>query len=141
MGDEGILVGVVDLDGNPFHVLDALGQEIQRAAKGRVVALHIGDLDDALGALGRRGDGVAAGERERQRLLAHDMQPGFERGHRERGMERIGGRDHHGIQLGRQQPLHVGIEFLDAIARANGLAHRGRGIGQCHEGEALALFP
>jgi hypothetical protein len=69
------------------------------------------------------------------------MQPGFEGGHRQRGMERIRGGDHHGVQLCRQQPLHVGIEFLDAIASADSLAHRGRGIGQGDKSEALALFP
>ena len=112
MRDEGLEVRIVDLDRDQLHVLDARGQQFQRAAVGGIVPLHVGDLQHLAGAVARRRDPVAAGERQGQRLLAQHMQAGFERRDREIGMEGIGRRDHHGVEIARQQALDVGMHVL-----------------------------
>ena len=49
MRDERLVVRIVDLDRDKLHVLDPLREQIERAPVGRVIALHVGDLDDAAG--------------------------------------------------------------------------------------------
>ena len=63
MGDEGLVIGIVDLDGDQLHVLDAVRQKLERPAEGGVVALHIGDLEHAPRPVARRGDPVAGRRR------------------------------------------------------------------------------
>ena len=59
MVHERLVVRVIHLDRDKPDVLDARREKLQRAAVGRVVALHVGDLQDATGAVSRRGDAVA----------------------------------------------------------------------------------
>ncbi len=141
MGDEGILIGIIDLDGDQPDVLDPLGKERERPPIGRVVALHIGDLDDAAAAVAGCRDGIATGDGQRQRLLAQHVQSGIERGHRQLGMERVGRGDHHRVQPGDQHLAQSGVERRDAVAGADGGADRGRSIGQSGEFEAVAIVP
>ena len=138
---ERLVIGIVDLDGDQLHLLDARGQQLEGALVGGIVPLHVGDLDDAAGAIAGGGDAVAAGHGERQRLLAHHVQPGLERRHRQLRMERIGRCDDERIELAGQQPRDIGVHLGKAIALLEGRAHRRRRVGQRHEGEAFALFP
>jgi len=141
MGDEGLVIGVVDLDGDQLHLFDAVRQKLQRPAEGGVVALHIGDLEHAAGAVPRGGDPVTGLHGERQRLLAHHMEPSLQPRDGKRRVEGIGGGDHQSVELGGQQPLDILMQRFEAVARAHRRAHGRRGIGQGDEGEALPLFP
>ncbi len=116
MRHERLVVGVVDLDGDQLHVVDARREQVERAPVGRIVALHVGDLNDAPGAIARGRDPVAAGHRKRERLLAHDVQTGLERGHCQLRMERIGRCDDERIEVAAQQALDVGVQLLEAVA-------------------------
>ena len=87
--------------------------------------LHVGDLQHLAGAVARRRDPVAAGERQGQRLLAQHMQPGFERGDRKIGMEGIGRGDDHRIETAAEQALDVGCTCCETVTLPQRLAHRG----------------
>ena len=66
MGDEGILIRIVDLDGDQPGVLDPLeGARAPADRPGR--GAHIGDLDDTAAAVAGCRDGIAAGDGQRQR--------------------------------------------------------------------------
>ena len=141
MGDEGLVIGIVDLDGDQLHLLDAVRQKLERPAEGGVVALHIGDLEHAARPVARRGDPVAGRRGERQRLLAHHMEARLQPRDGKRRVEGIRCGDHQGVELGGQQPLDILMQRFQTVARAHGRAHRGRGIGQRDKGKPLALLP
>ena len=141
MRGEGLEVRIVDLDRDQLHVRDARRQQFQRALVGGIVPLHVGDLQHLAGAVARRRDPIAAGERQSQRLLAQHVQAGFQRRDREVRVERIRRRDHHRVETAPEQALDVGMDMLEAIAVAQRRAHRGRRIRQRDELEPLALLP
>ena len=137
----GRVAGVAYLDREVLHIARALGQELEQAQVGRVVALHRPDLEHAPGRVARGGDAVALGERERERLLAEHVQAGLERLAGDLGVERIGRGDDDRIEAEAEQVVERGVLLRDAVALADGGAHGGRRIGDGREVEELGLVP
>ena len=134
-------VRIVDLDRHVGDVCHGRRQQFEQAQVGRVVALHRADLDDAAGTRRGVGDVVAIVDRERQRLLAEDVQAGSEPGQRDVAVEGVGGRADQRVQPQREQRLDRVVQLGDAVALAERGADGRGGVGECDELEALALLP
>ena len=141
MRHERALVGIAHLDREVAHVRRALGQQLEQAQEGRVVALHRADLQDAPRGVARGGDAIALLERERQRLLAEHVQAGLQALAGDVGVKRVRHRHDDRVQPQAEQAVERGVALGDAVAVADGSPHHGRRIGQGDEVEALAVVP
>jgi hypothetical protein len=126
-------VQVVDLD---EAQVGHLGRARLGVAVGRVVPLHVGDLQQDAGPVSRRDHRLGLGDGRAHRLLDQDVLASLDRGDARRGV-RAGGADDHGVDVGADQLAVVGEAPLgrDAVRGADGFEQAGREVAQAGDRE------